>query len=108
MVATGILDFQSMDADIDDVRDSYFFPKIFQGSPADDGHVDPREITQFSQMPFHFKRTKSLFWEGYNWSEGSVIVQKKEEILGLLNPCLDGFPLFEKMVHRILFQRQAL
>jgi hypothetical protein len=53
-------------------------------------------------VPLYLGRTKSQFRPGYNWSEGSVIVQKK--ILGLVNPYLNVFPIFEKMLHGILFQ----
>ena len=106
MPADGVLNFQPMVADINNSRDSYFCPQIFQGSAADDGQVDPGEIPQFLQMPLYFGRTKSQFGSGYNWSEGSIIVQKNKEILGLLNPGLNVFSIFEKMFHGILFQRK--
>ena len=65
--------------------------------------MNPGEITQFFQMSLDFGRTKSQFRSGYNWSEGSVIVQKKKEIPGLPNPGLNVFPIFEKMLHDIFF-----
>jgi hypothetical protein len=55
-------------------------------------------------VPLYLEQTKSQFRPGYNWSEGSVIVQKKKKILGLVNPGLNVFPIFEKMFHGILFQ----
>jgi hypothetical protein len=57
-------------------------------------------------MHLYFGRANSQFRPGYNWSEGPIIVQKNKEILGLLNPGLNVFPIFEKMCHGILFQRK--
>jgi hypothetical protein len=53
-------------------------------------------------MSLYFGRTKSQFRARDNWSEGSIIVQEKNEIPGLLNPGLNGFPIFEKMFHGFL------
>jgi hypothetical protein len=55
-------------------------------------------------MPLYFQRAKSKLRSGYNWSEGSVIVQKKKKILGLLNPDLNIFPIFKKMFQSLLLQ----
>jgi len=52
-------------------------------------------------MPLYFGWTKSQFRSGYNWSKSSILVQKKKNILGLLNPGLNVFPIFEKMFHGI-------
>src|SRR4030043_281539 len=91
-----------MVADINNALDSYFFPHIFKGSSANNGQVDPGKVTQFFQMPLYFERTKSKFGSGYNWSKGSVIIQKEEKTLGLLNPVLNVFPIFKKMFHGLL------
>jgi hypothetical protein len=53
-------------------------------------------------MPLYFGRTESQFGPGYNWSEGSVIVQEKKKTPGLQNPDSNVFPIFEKMFHRLL------
>jgi hypothetical protein len=53
-------------------------------------------------MPLYFGRIKSQFRPGYNWREGSVIVQKKKKILGLVNPGLNVFPILKEMYHDIL------
>ncbi len=55
-------------------------------------------------MPLYFGRTKSQFRSGYNWSESSIIVQKKKKIPGFLNPGLNDFPIFEKMFQGVLFR----
>jgi hypothetical protein len=59
-------------------------------------------------MPLYFGRAKSKLRAGYNWSEGSVIVQKEEKILGPLNPGLNIFPIFKKMFHRIFLKRESI
>jgi hypothetical protein len=53
-------------------------------------------------MSLYFGWTKSELRLRYNWSKGSIIVQEKNEIPGLLNPGLNGFPIFEKMFHGFL------
>jgi hypothetical protein len=58
-------------------------------------------------MPLYFGGTKSKFRPGYNWSQGSVIIQKEKEILGFLNPGLNIFPIFEKMLHGLPLQRES-
>jgi hypothetical protein len=55
-------------------------------------------------VPLYFGRTKSQFRSGYNGSEGPIIVQKEKKILGLLNPGLNIFPIFEKVLQGILFE----
>jgi hypothetical protein len=55
-------------------------------------------------MPLYSGRAKSKVRSGYNWSEGSVIIQKEEEISGPLNPDLNILPFFEKMFHRLFLQ----
>jgi len=58
-------------------------------------------------MPLYSGRAKSKLRSGYNWSESSVIVQKKKKILGLLNPRLNPFPIFKKIFHHFLLQQNA-
>jgi len=99
---------QSMVADISNSRDSYFCPQIVQGSAADDHQGDPREIPQFLQMLPYLGWTKSQFGSGYNWREGSIIVQKEKKILGLLNPGLNVFPIFEEMLQGLFLQRELI
>jgi len=55
-------------------------------------------------MPLYFGRAKSKLRAGYNWSEGSVIIQKEEKISGPLNPDLNILPFFEKMFHSLFLQ----
>ena len=99
---------QSMVADINNPRDCYFFPQIVHGSAAQDGQGDPGKIPQFLQMPPCLDRTESQSGSRCNWSEGSIIVQKKEKTLGLLNPGLNVFPTFKKMLQGIFLQRELI
>jgi hypothetical protein len=89
---------------VDNAGDPHFFPHILYGPPANNGQVDPGKITQFFQMPLYSGRAKSKLRAGYNWSEGSVIIQKEEKISGPLDPRLNPFPIFEKMSHGLFPQ----
>jgi hypothetical protein len=55
-------------------------------------------------MPLYFGRAKSKLRSGYNWSEGSVIIQKEEEISDPLNPGLNVSPIFKKMSQNLVLQ----